>query len=584
MGLIFRAMSRYPRAVATSIFIKLLATISELMLPYILEHIIDDVAPLGNLQAAVLWGLLMFGAALLCRQLNVSANRRAIFNAHRVSYDLRQELFRKTVNLSGSQFDSFGLPSLISRMTSDSYNVQTSVQQFQTLCVRAPMLLIGGVGVTLVMDASLAVILLAILPVLILVVFAVTSKGLPMYNRVQQRLDVVVRVMRENITGIRVVKALSKTEYEKRRFDKANQDMTDQDIAASTVMAIPSPLMQLCINGSLSLVVLFGASRVNEGLMEPGVILAFLTYFNMITMGVMGLSRIFMTLSKAAASANRMDEVLQAETDQQILPGSEARTPAGDGFIRFEHVNFSYGEDTSDSTGFVGEKREKALTDISFTLKRGESLGIIGPTGCGKSTIISLLMRFYDVTDGGVFLDGKDVRTYDKDTLRSRFGVCFQNDMAFQDTLRSNVLFGRDLDDQAFRTAIESSMAAEYIDALEDGPEHEAAIKGANLSGGQKQRLLVARALAARPEILVLDDSSSALDYRTDAAMRRAIQDNYGDATLILIAQRVSSIMGMDHILVMDNGACVGYGTHEELLKNCPAYRETYQVQMGEMA
>ena len=584
MGLIFRAMSRYPRAVAMSIFIKLLATISELMLPYILEHIIDDVAPLGNLQAAVLWGLLMFGAALLCRQLNVSANRRAIFNAHRVSYDLRQELFRKTVNLSGSQFDSFGLPSLISRMTSDSYNVQTSVQQFQTLCVRAPMLLIGGVGVTLVMDASLAVILLAILPVLILVVFAVTSKGLPMYNRVQQRLDVVVRVMRENITGIRVVKALSKTEYEKRRFAKANQAMTDQDIAASTVMAIPSPLMQLCINGSLSLVVLFGASRVNEGLMEPGVILAFLTYFNMITMGVMGLSRIFMTLSKAAASANRMDEVLQAETDQQILPGSEARTPSGDGFIRFEHVNFSYGEDAPDSTGFVGEKREKALTDISFALKRGESLGIIGPTGCGKSTIISLLMRFYDVTDGGVFLDGKDVRTYDKDPLRSRFGVCFQNDMVFQDTLRSNVLFGRELSEQDFRAAIESAMAAEYIDALEDGVEHEAAIKGANLSGGQKQRLLVARALAARPEILVLDDSSSALDYRTDAAMRRAIQDNYGDATLILIAQRVSSIMGMDHILVMDNGACVGYGTHEELLKNCPAYRETYQVQMGEMA
>lgn len=584
MGLIFRAMSRYPRAVAMSIFIKLLATISELMLPYILEHIIDDVAPLGNLQATVLWGLLMFGAALLCRQLNVSANRRAIFNAHRVSYDLRQELFRKTVNLSGSQFDSFGLPSLISRMTSDSYNVQTSVQQFQTLCVRAPMLLIGGVGVTLVMDASLAVILLAILPVLILVVFAVTSKGLPMYNRVQQRLDVVVRVMRENITGIRVVKALSKTEYEKRRFAKANQAMTDQDIAASTVMAIPSPLMQLCINGSLSLVVLFGASRVNEGLMEPGVILAFLTYFNMITMGVMGLSRIFMTLSKAAASANRMDEVLQAETDQQILPGSEARTPSGDGFIRFEHVNFSYGEDAPDSTGFVGEKREKALTDISFALKRRESLGIIGPTGCGKSTIISLLMRFYDVTDGGVFLDGKDVRTYDKDTLRSRFGVCFQNDMVFQDTLRSNVLFGRELSEQDFRSAIESAMAAEYIDALEDGVEHEAAIKGANLSGGQKQRLLVARALAARPEILVLDDSSSALDYRTDAAMRRAIQDNYGDATLILIAQRVSSIMGMDHILVMDNGACVGYGTHEELLKNCPAYRETYQVQMGEMA
>ena len=581
--LIFRAMGRYSKAVALSIFIKLLATLSELMLPYILEYIIDDVAPRGNLGMAILWGLLMFGAALLCRQLNVSANRRAIYNAHRVSYDLRQELFHKTVNLSGSQFDAFGLPSLISRMTSDSYNVQTSVQQLQTLCVRAPMLLIGGVAFTLVMDAALAVILIAILPILIVVVLVVTSKGLPMFNRVQQRLDVVVRVMRENITGIRVVKALSKTGYEKRRFAKANQDMTEQDIAASTIMAIPSPLMQLCINGSLSLVVLLGASRVNAGLMEPGVILAFLTYFNMITMGVMGLSRIFMSLSKAAASANRMDEVLRTETDQRILPESEALTPSGDEFIRFEHVNFSYGEDGEDSSGFVGEKREKALTNINFALKRGESLGIIGPTGCGKSTIISLLMRFYDVTDGGVFVDGKDVRTYDKDALRSRFGVCFQNDMVFQDTLRSNILFGRKLAERDFRTAIECSMAAEYIDALEDGVEHQSAIKGANLSGGQRQRLLVARALAARPEILVLHDSSSALDYRTDAAMRRAIQDHYGDSTLILIAQRVSSIMGMTHILVMDNGACIGYGTHEELMKTCPAYRETYQVQMGEM-
>lgn len=584
MGLIFRSMGRYSKAVALSICIKLLATVSELMLPYILEHIIDDVAPLGNLQAAVLWGLLMFGAAVVCRQLNVSANRRAIVNAHLVSYDLRQELFAKTVNLSGRQFDAFGLPSLISRMTSDSYNVQTSVQQIQTLCVRAPMLLLGGVGVTLAMDAALAVILIAILPILILVVLVVTAKGLPMYNRVQRKLDVVVRVMRENITGIRVVKALSKTEYEKRRFAKANQDMTAQDISASTVMAIPSPLMQLCINGGLALVVLLGASRVNLGVMEPGVILAFLTYFNMITMGVMGLSRIFMTMSKAAASANRIDEVLRTQNDQRVLSEAEASTPSGDEFIRFEHVSFRYGQDGEESgEGFSGQARERALTDIDFALRRGDSLGIIGPTGCGKSTIIALLMRFYDATDGGVFVDGKDVRAYDQDALRARFGVCFQSDMVFQDTLRANVIFGRDVGEEDFRTALESSMAAQYIDALEDGADHQAAIKGANLSGGQKQRLLVARALAARPEILVLDDSSSALDYRTDAAMRQAIRRNYGDATLILIAQRVSSIMGMSHILVMDNGACVGYGTHEELMETCPVYRETYQIQMGEI-
>ena len=587
MGLIARSMGRYKKAVAICIFIKLIGTASELLLPYILEYIIDDVAPMGDLRLAVLWGLLMFASALLCRQLNVAANHRAVDTAHRVSYDIRQALFHKTANLSGSQFDTLGLPSLISRMTSDSYNVQSAVQQLQSLCVRAPMLLAGGVVVTLVMDASLAMILITMLPVLILVVLVVTARGLPMYHQVQRRLDTVVRVMRENITGIRVVKALSKTEYEKRRFGQANRDMTDSDIAAGTMMAIPSPFMQMCLNGGLALVVFIGAKRVNEGAMEPGVILAFLTYFNMIIMGVMGLSRIFMTMSKAGASADRIDQVLHMETDQQVLPESEALTPAGDEFIRFEHVSFSYGEDSAgpaNSAGFAGEKREKALTDISFALKRGESLGIIGPTGCGKSTIISLLMRFYDVRDGGVFVDGRDVRTYDKDRLRERFGVCFQNDMVFQDTLRANVRFGRAIDDGAFRAAIEDAMAAEYIDALEDGADHQAAIKGANLSGGQKQRLLVARALAANPEILVLDDSSSALDYQTDAAMRRAIRQNHAGSTLIMIAQRVSSIMGMTHILVMDNGKCVGYGTHEELLETCPAYRETYQVQMGEMA
>ena len=299
MRLLFRAIGRYKKAVAACIFIKLLGTLSELLLPYILEHIIDRVAPLGDLRLAVLWGLLMFAAAFLCRQLNVTSNRRSVRTAHQVSYDIRQELFRRTANLSGSQFDAFGLPSLISRMTSDSYNVQSAVQQLQTLCVRAPMLLIGGVGISLIMDASLAMILIAMLPVIILVVFVVTSRGLPLYNQVQQKLDVVVRVMRENITGIRVVKALSKTEYEKRRFSQANQDMTDRDITAGTVMAIPSPLMQMCVNSGLALVVLAGAGRVNDGVMEPGVILAFLTFFNMINMGLMGLSRIFMTLSKA---------------------------------------------------------------------------------------------------------------------------------------------------------------------------------------------------------------------------------------------------------------------------------------------
>lgn len=580
MKLIFRYMGRYRAAVLLAMGIKLAGTMTELLLPYILEYMIDDVVPAGSLPRVVLWGLLMFAAAVVCRQLNVLANRRTVDNAHRISYDVRQDLFVKTANLPGSAFDELGLPSLISRMTSDSYNVQSAVQQLQSMCVRAPMLLLGGMVMTLTMDLPLAMILVVMLPVLLAVVFFVCAKGIPMYNTVQKRLDSVVRIMRENITGIRVVKALSKADYEKRRFAAANREMTNCDIKASTVMAIPGPLMQLCLNVGLTLVVVAGAWRVNEGLTRPGVILAFLTYFNMITMGVMGLSRIFMTLSKASASAGRIAEVLAAPDEQRVLRPGEALQPSGAGFLRFENVDFSYGKT---GAGFAGGEREKALDHISFSLNRGESLGIIGPTGCGKTTIINLLMRFYDADAGGVFVDGRDVRSYDKDELHRKFGVAFQNDMVFQDTLGENIRFGRDLDEAALRRAAKDAMAAEYIDSLEDGLDHPAAIKGANLSGGQKQRLLVARALAGNPEILVLDDSSSALDYRTDAAMRRAIARSHGDSTVILIAQRVSSVMGMDHILVMDNGRCIGYGSHGELLENCPPYREIYETQMGAM-
>ncbi len=584
MKLIFRSLGRYRKAVLLAVFIKLLGTLSELTIPYIFEHVVDNVVPSGRLSPVILWGLAMFGAAVICRQLNVTANRKAVDNAHRMSYEIRQKLFIKTSNLNGAQFDSFGLPSLISRMTSDSYNVQSAVQQFQTLCVRAPMMLIGGVIVTLVMDAHLALILVIMLPFLIAVILFVSSRGIPLYKKVQAKLDTIVRVMRENITGIRVVKALSKEDYEMRRFAAANDDMTKSDIKAATIMAVPGPFMQLCLNTGLTLVVLIGAGRVNEGLMKPGVILAFLTYFNMISMGVMGLSRIFMTMSKASASADRIDAVLQMETDEDILPEEQGLKPSGDEFIRFEHVDFSYGEEGGDSAGFAGGKREKALEDISFAVKKGESLGIIGPTGCGKSTIVSLLMHFYDATSGGVFVDGRDVRTYEKDALRRRFGAAFQNDMIFQDTLRENIDFGRGLTEDALRKAAADAQASEYIESLPEGLDYLAAIKGMNLSGGQKQRLMVARALAADPEILILDDASSALDYRTDAAMRKAVAEHHSGSTLIMIAQRVSSVMNMKQILVLDNGRCIGCGTHEELLRSCPAYREIYEIQMGAIA
>ena len=578
MKMIFRYLRIYWSSITLVMILKLVAAFAELALPYILEHMIDHVVPQKNVLSICLWGLLMMIAAIAAWQINMRSNRKAVDNAHRVSYDVRRALFNKTIQLSGSQFDAFTLPSLTSRMTSDSYNVQNFVRALQTLCVRAPIMLLGGIIVTMSMDWVLSGILCAMVPVLLLVVVTISRKGIPLYEQVQKRLDNVVRTMRENITGIRVIKALSKTEYEKRRFHNYNADMANTDIRTGTFMAIPGPFMQLSLNTGLTLVVFVGAMRVNRGVMQPGVILAFLTYFNMILQSIMAINRMFMMISKASASADRIDAVLQTEEDLLPVAGLEEKPELP--FIHFSHVNFRY--QSADNDGdFNGQDQEQVLEDISFSINKGESLGIIGPTGCGKTTIINLLMRFYDADSGEIYIDGKDVRSYEKDILHKKFGVVFQNDMIFNDTLERNINFGRNLSPEQLRKATEDAVAAEFINNLEDGLEHEAAIKGANLSGGQKQRVLISRALAANPEILILDDASSALDYKTDAQLRHAIFNSYSCSSVIMVAQRVSSIMGMTNILVMDNGRCIGYGNHEHLMANCEAYRTIYENQMG---
>ena len=576
MKLIFRYMKTFASAIILSMFLKLLATFFELVLPYILEHMIDDVVPSGNMNSVIFWGIAMIFTAVFCWLFNIFANHTAVRNAHLISYRVRKDLFDKTINLSGSQFDAFGLPSLTSRMTSDSYNVQSFAQSFQTLCVRAPIMLVGGIIVTMTIDPVLSMILCIMVPILLTVVFSVSRHGIPLYNKVQTRLDDVTRVLRENITGIRVIKALSKTEYETERFHDINQKMTDQDMSANTFMAIPGPSMQLSLNIGLSLVVLIGAYRVNAGVMKPGVILAFLTYFNLIMMSVMALNRIFMMTSKASASADRIALVLAAK-DEPVIHTDTQPDPS-DAYIHFDHVSFSYRRQQSNT------EMENCLSDIDFIMPKGGTLGIIGPTGCGKTTIINLLMRFYDVSEGAVYINGRDVRSYAKDELHSMFGTVFQNDIVFNDTLRQNILFGRDLSDEQLNNAIEDAQAKEYVSQLKEGLDYKADIKGANLSGGQKQRLLISRALAGNPDILILDDSSSALDYKTDSLLRKAISEHHRDSTLIMVAQRVSSIQNADQILVLEDGRCIGKGTHQQLLESCEYYRSIYESQMGELS
>ncbi len=584
MRFIFSYLKKYGWYLGFIVLVKLAGSLLELLLPYVLEYMVDEVAPVGDAWRAVAWGIVMIVLALACRWLNVFANRRSSGVAKDATYRIRKDLFWHSVNLSGSQMDDFGLPSITSRMSSDSYNIQNFIRSIFAMGVRAPILLLGGIVVTLSLDPAMAAVLCVIAPIVIVCVVLISWKGIPLFDAVQQRLDTVVRIMRENITGILVVKALSKEDYERRRFAQANRELTRQERTASIVMTMPGPVMNFFLSVGLPIVVIVGAYRVNAGAAKPGVILSFLIYFNMILQGAMGLNRIFMMLSKANASANRIALVVNCPEDLTPIPAAEAAPCPGDGHIIFDKVCFRYGENSTAATSaqFAGGERQMSLQDISFSLAKGSSLGIIGATGCGKTTIVNLLMRFYDATEGHIFVNGRDVRSYDRDELHRLFGVVFQNDVVFADTIAENIRFGRDVPDSALPRAAADACAAEFIEQYDDGYRHAAAIGGANFSGGQKQRLLITRALAAKPEILVLDDASSALDYKTDALLRRAIREHYREATTIIIAQRVSSILTLDKILMLQEGKILGLGTHAELLESCPAYREIYEAQMGE--
>ena len=585
MKLILRYVRPYRRLILTVMAIKLLGTGTDLLMPYVLEHLLDHVIPAADSAwPVVAWSGVMFLLTWITRVLNVSANRKSVRVARESTFAVRRDLFHTALNLSGSQMDQIGLPSLISRMTSDTYNVQNFIRMIQTMGIRAPIMLLGGIAITLTMDTGLALILCIMAPVMIVLVCFVSWKGIPLFNEVQRRMDMLVRRMRESITGIRVVRALGKEPYEKQRYGEANARMMRQEVKASVIMSLPGPIVTLFLNVGLTLVVLIGARRVNDGHTAPGVILAFLTYFNMILMGVMGLNRIFMMTSKANASANRIGEVIDLPEELTPLPAEQLAEPQEEGMLIFDHVSFNYDADTpGEAHGqFLGEERQKCLDDISFRVKKGGSLGVIGATGSGKTSIINLLMRFYDPQQGHVFVDGKDVRAYERDELHRKFGVVFQNDVIFADTIRENVTFGREITERKMIRAAADAMAGQFIEGYEDAYEHKAAIRGANFSGGQKQRLLITRALAAEPEILIMDDASSALDYRTDAKLRKAIREHHGNATTVVIAQRISSILSMDEIIVLHEGKMIGRGSHAELLASCAEYRDIYRTQMNE--
>lgn len=561
--------------------IKFTGTILDLLLPWILSHTIDDIVPLGNVTLVFIWGGIMLLCAAAAYITNVIANRMASRVARDATEAIRHDLFEKISYLSCRQVDEFTIPSLESRLTSDTYNIHHMIGMMQRLGIRAPILLLGGIIVTLGLEPVLSLILILTLPFMGLVVYFISKKGIPLFTEAQKSVDKLVRTVRENITGIRVIKALSKTEYEKSRFEKVNAEVVENESKANITMALTNPAMNLILNIGLTLVIIAGAYRINAGLTKPGEIIAFLTYFTIILNAMLSITRMFVIYTKGIASAERIRQVLDAGGDLALAPENHT----DNGFhITFEHVTFSYHTgkvSTAGGSDSFSQAGKNSLEDISFALRHGETLGIIGATGSGKSTIVHLLLRLYDPAEGTIRISGDDIRSIPQDKLHSKFGVVFQNDVLFADTIASNISFGRGLGREQLRSAAAYAQASEFIDSLDDGYDHMLATKSANLSGGQKQRLLIARALAARPEILILDDSSSALDYKTDSLLRRALNDNMKNTTAIIIAQRISSIMHADHILVLEDGRALGYGTHKELLEKCGEYREIYTSQMG---
>ncbi|MBQ2251470.1 MAG: ABC transporter ATP-binding protein [Clostridia bacterium] len=571
---LLKYLSPYKKRIAFALSIKAIGTVMDLFIPWLLAVIIDDIIPTENLNAVIIYGALMIVCSFCALMFNIIANRSASRVTSYCIRAIRHDLFEKISYLDASQIDEFSISSLESRITTDTYNVQRMVNIMQRMAIRAVILFIGGLIVTAIQDPFLTLTLLCTLPFIAFFTIIITKKSIPLYTKQQKSTDNLTKVVRENTSGVRIIKALNRTEYEKSRFDKVNKEAIKKEKKANITVAATNPIISFFLNLGLSTVIVVGALMITKHQSSVGNIISFIQYFTIISNAMIVITRIFVSYSSGAAGMNRINAVLFSEPKlwveayRDVEDVNSKETSENTPHIEFSDVSFAY-------------KNHKVLENISFSIGRGETLGIIGGTGSGKSTLISLLMRIYDVNEGEIKINGKNVKEIPTEELRSRFGSVFQNDFIFKDTIKENVVFGRDISDEKLEKAFRLAQAYDYVNEYPEKDGYMLDIKGANLSGGQKQRLTIARAIAGDPEILILDDASSALDYKTDAALRRAIKENYKDTTTVIVSQRVSSIMHADLILVLEEGKLIGAGSHEELLLSCGYYRDTAKSQMG---
>ncbi len=562
-------LKNYKKELIFGPFFKLLEAIFELIVPVVMADIIDkgiggnDSAYILKMSGViVILGVCGLGFALTCQFLAAKC-------AYGFGTELRKAMYRHINSLSYSSVDKLGTASIVNRLTNDTNMVQNGVNMFIRLAVRAPFLVIGAAVMAVTIDLKLSLIFFIAAPLISGIIFVIMRKTIPMYKTTQQKLDRAALLTRENIEGTRVIRAFSRQQEEIDEFDQAIDDISSCSIAVGKISAILNPAAFMIMNLGIVAIIWFGGVRINIGSLTQGELTAFTNYMTQILLALVVLANLIVTFTKAFASANRVREVFELAPEES---GNEIPDGKYENIVEFRHVSFAY-----DGAG------ENSVSALSFTLKRGETLGIIGGTGSGKSTAANLIPRFYRATEGEILVAGKNVDNYDMDSLRGIIGIVPQKAILFSGTVRENMKWrNENATDEEIISALKTAQAWEFIEKMPDLLDTRISQGGKNLSGGQKQRLSIARALVGKPDIIILDDSTSALDYSTDLKLRRALKNDLSGSSVIMISQRTTSLKDADKIIVMDDGSAVGIGNHDELLESCEIYREIYKSQMNE--
>ncbi len=550
---------------------KMLEAMFDLLVPVVVAHIIN--VGIANRDRGDILGccgiLVLMAIVGLCCSFTAQyfAARAAIGSAT----GLRHMLFAHIQKLGFSEMDTIGSSTLITRMTSDINQVQNGLNLFLRLFLRSPFIVFGAMVMAFTINGKIALIFVVTIPVLSVIIFGLMAVTSPLYKKVQGKLDVITGNARENLSGVRVIRAFGREKQETENFSRANGELVKGQLFVGRISALMNPLTYSVVNIGIIAILWAGSRSVETGVLMSGDIVALVNYMSQILVELVKLANLIVTMSRAMASLGRVEQILDTKTVMEFPEKTTIREENTEEAVRFDHVSLSY-----------AQAGEESLSDISFSVKKGETIGIIGGTGSGKSSLVHLIPRFYDATSGEIFLLGRSVKEWDRETLRQKVGIVMQKVQVFSGTIRSNLLMGNEgAGEEEMWQALRAAQAEEFVRKKSEGLDESVEQGGRNLSGGQKQRLTIARALVRKPEILILDDSSSALDYATDAALRKALKNLPSNMTVFLVSQRTSSIRHADHILVLDDGKAAGWGTHEELLESCQIYREIYESQYG---